>query len=231
MKRSAKEFRHVEVDIVIFDRTRAVITSDTIFHHFCLNFTPQSLSLLLLPAAHDVGDDDDDDDDVQCRDYWSAMATGERELLSDDADDNVEVPAETTETTTRETVRATTAALPWLIAKARHKVKKHGSKTSKQGAGGGKAKKKGASRTKIDGERETVDVDGGSTNEPADTLSDLSTAARHDPASLPSRTATNKRHSVADVQTDDSKKSNDSLRDNIHSLYVVHLCTNLYRPR
>jgi len=136
------------------------------------------------------------------------MASGEHDL-SDDADDNDEVSAETTKQAGQGS-----KALPWMIAKARHKVKKHGSKASKHGAGGGKAKKKVGSRTRPDGEQDGTEVDGDA---------DLSTVAQHDPASSVSGTdAANKRQSVADEQTDDSKKTTNMLRETVHSVYVMH---------
>lgn len=108
------------------------------------------------------------------------MASGERDMTSVDA-------GVTTQMTETNEADEATKLSPWMIAKVHHKVtagKKHTSKTSKRGAGGGKAKKKGLNKARIDGVEGASEVDSSSqpvTLSAADGEADLS---KNDPLSL-----------------------------------------------
>jgi len=103
-------------------------------------------------------------------------------------------------------------ASPWVIAKAHQKVKSKNTSSSKGASkhgGGGKAPKKKATRARLDGEQETVEVD-----EDAADLAQPGDAESHaDIGHHP--------HSVADELAEESKKAKDTLRMTAHSVCVL----------
>ena len=140
----------------------------------------------------------------------SAMATDEHDLSpADDVDDNNgNVSAETT----RPAGKLGFKASPWVIAKAHQKVKSKNTSSSKGASkhgGGGKAPKKKATRARLDGEQETVEVD----EDAADLAQPGDDESHADIGHHP--------QSVADELAEESKKAKDTLRMTAHSVYVL----------
>ena len=110
-------------------------------------------------------------------------------------------------------------ASPWVIAKAHQKVKSKNTSSSKGASkhgGGGKAPKKKATRARLDGEQETVEVD----EDAADLAQPGDDESHADIGHHP--------HSVADELAEESKKAKDTLRMTAHSVCVLPLSYNNY---
>jgi len=149
---------------------------------------------------------------------------------SDDADDDVEATAEIPQTT-KPTGKHNKAS-PWVVAQAHIKVaagKKHAK--AKRGAGGGKAKKKGASKAWPGGEHETNKFDGRQTlTSPVDNDADSSTVTQYDPdSSMTTRDARKASQQLRgigcqnnDVEKEVAKKVNKMLRrQTVDAMYVI----------
>jgi len=152
---------------------------------------------------------------------------------SDDADDDVEAIADIPQTTTKPTGKQNKAS-PWIVAKAHIKVtagKKHAK--AKRGAGGGKAKKKGASKAWPGGDHETSGFEGRQTlTSPVDNDADFSTAPQHDSDSpMTSRDVRKASQQLRgtdgqnnDVEKEAAKKTNKILRrQTVDAMYVIYI--------
>jgi len=141
------------------------------------------------------------------------MATGDYEAHSDDSDDNAEASAETTKQ-----IGDGTNALPWVLAKARLKVaggKKHANKSHKRGAGGAKAKKKGASKTGSDNKHETSEADR--------ILGLRADSPKRDPASSSVSSTGAADEQTGDLQHKDALKADEELQQALDTAYVTWL--------